>query len=133
MVGASIPAYSRPAAGPHERHEDAVAIRPFVPVVAAPGHDDEPLPIARPDRDDQPTAVRQLVEQRGRDGRGRRCHHDPVEGSVGRGTEAAVSHPDLDPIDQPERLEPGGAAAARSGNRSIDSTRAPSVARIAAW
>ena len=50
-----------------ERDEDAVAVGLLEPFVAVPGDDGQQLAVARPDRDDQPAAVGELVAQLLRD------------------------------------------------------------------
>ena len=101
----SIPSGHRPAAAAaqsveaaraDERHEDAVAVGSFEPLVAVPRDDREHLAIARPDRDDEAAAIGELVAQRLRDGRRRRGDDDPVPRRAGRIAQAAVGHADLD-------------------------------------
>ena len=55
------------AARADERHEDARAVRRLAPVVAVADDERQVWQVARPDRDDEPTAVGQLVAQLDRD------------------------------------------------------------------
>src|SRR5436190_1446208 len=67
----------REAALADQRHERDGAVVAFDPVVAVARHDQEVLPVARPDRQHQSPARRiELLPQRIRDRRRRRCDED---------------------------------------------------------
>jgi len=72
------------------RAEVAGAVRPLGPLVAMAGNDRHQLPAARPDRDDQPAAVAQLLAQLVGDGRRGGRDDDPVPRRPGWVAHAAV-------------------------------------------
>ena len=95
-------------AGTDQRDEDARAVRRLAPLVAVANDEGEDLQIALTDRDDQSTAIGELVAQFGRDGRCRRGHDDPVVWRAVRVAEAPVSESDLDPVVEPKRGQARG-------------------------
>src|SRR5262245_25178783 len=95
----------REAARADERHEDARPVRRLVPVIPAPRDEGQDLEVARPDRDDEATAVRQLVAQRRRDAWRGGGHDDPVPRRTAGVAETAVQGADLDAIAETEGIE----------------------------
>src|ERR1700693_1410486 len=83
------------APGADQRHEDAIAIRALGPFIAMARHDGQQLAIPGPDRDDEPTALGELLTERLRHGGRCRGDDDPVPWRPGRVAQAAIGLADL--------------------------------------
>src|SRR6266446_1573920 len=89
-----------PAALADEGHEDDGAVGPLLPVVGAAARDDDQvLLVARPHRDHESGAVRELLAKRMGDRRGSRSDDDAVPRRAVGITLAAVANAHVDALD----------------------------------